>query len=107
MRSLGHEPLDGEVVEIFSQTLERGATDDGLRDAMLADVGCIGAGGVGAGEVDDGRTKVGGEAKAGVEGTLALGLGVAIAFDVEDVELGGEGLGEACAAHDEVASLCT
>jgi len=103
--SFGHEPLDREVVEILAQAVERGAADDGLRDAVIADVGGVGAGGVRAGEVDDGRAKVGGEAETGVEGAFALGLGVAIAFDVEDVELGGESFGEACAAHDEVAGL--
>jgi hypothetical protein len=105
MRSFGHKPLDGEVVEIFSQTLECGAADDGLRDAVFADVGGVGTGSVGAGEVDDGRAKVRGEAQAGVEGAPAFRLGVAVALDVEDVEFGGEGFGEAGAADDEVAGL--
>jgi len=103
--SFGHEPLDRKVIQIFSQTMQCRATHDGLRDAVIADIGGIRACSVVAGEVDDGCAKVRSKAQAGVEGALALGLGIAIALDVEDVELGGERFGEASATDDEVAGL--
>ena len=53
VRSLRHELLDSQIVEVFSQTVQCGASDDGLSDALFADVGRGDAGGIGAGEGDD------------------------------------------------------
>ena len=71
--SFGHEALDGEEVEILAQAVEGGAAEEGLRDALLGDVGGGGGGDAFAGELDDVGAEVFGELEAGFEGALALG----------------------------------
>ena len=101
----GHEALDGEEVEVFAEAVEGGAAEEGLRDALLGDVGGGGGGDAFAGEVDDVGAEVFGELEGGFEGALAVGGFVFVGLDVEDVELAAEAFGEAGAAGDEVAGL--
>lgn len=105
--SFRHEALDGEEIEIFAQAVERGAAKDGLRDALLGDVGGGGGGDVLASQQDDLCAEIGGELEAGVEGALVFGGLLLRTLDVDDVELAAEAFGEARTAGDEVAVLRT
>ena len=105
VRGFGHEALDGEEVEVFAQAVESGAAEEGLRDAVLGDVGGGGGGDALAGEMDDVGSEVFGELEAGFEGAFGFGGFVFVGLDVEDVELAVEAFGEAGAAGDEVAGL--
>ena len=104
---LGHEALDGHEVEIFSQAMECGASEDGLRDAVFGDVGGGGRGDVFCGEMDDLRTQILRELDAGFECSLAFGRIFLRALDMDNVEFAAKAFGEACAAGDKVASLRT
>lgn len=100
---LGHEALDGEEVDVFSQAGECGPAEDGLGNAVFGDEAGGSGGDVLTLQGDDLRAEVGSELDVGFEGALAFGIDIARRFDVDDVELGVDGVGEAGAAGDESA----
>ena len=105
VRGFGHKLLNGEIVKVFAQAVQSRSADNGLGDALLANIGRGDASRVASCEVHDRGTEVFCELQAGFEGALTLRDGVAVTGYVKDVELGGESFGEAGAACDEIAGL--
>ncbi len=87
VRRLGHELLDREIVQIFFQSMQRGAAEDRLRDSLLDDEGR--GGGRDASCPSDGRSaRPGSLQTADCASSVRLRSGVIIAVrgHVQDVQ---------------------
>src|ERR1700722_8431701 len=105
MRRFGHKLLYCEIVQVAPESTPGGPPYDSLRDTVLADKGCSQARSVAAGQRHNGRAQILRELKAGGQQPLALRFLIALARDVQHIELSIESFSQPCSSRNQVARL--